>query len=286
MLKDTLWFFPQRLPDTQVDLTSAEMTFFKDWELWEKMVFVRTNLGTIAFVLISFPRLTESVEQVLACLIVSERLSLRTISGILTLTQVVVLIYGTGVQIRNRRKLKKLRREGGLQQSRPRHRNAGADHDIPFGSRALESGIEIEGIWISKPNTPVPSPHQGATPAGSRPASPARGLTSNSSPGIALTQPESSSQQPSSSKATQPDNPQSPSSLSLAPSNDRSPAQSTPSMSESYSRQIDSLGLERPKVVLMKSLQGYFQPGTNLHIFESGKVGVIGPKKFHSDNQM
>ncbi|CAG7921905.1 unnamed protein product [Penicillium olsonii] len=43
--------------------------------------------------------------------------------------------------------------------------------DIPFGARALESGIEIEGIWNSNPNTPIPSPRQPATPVGSRPAS-------------------------------------------------------------------------------------------------------------------
>ncbi|KAJ5348686.1 DNA recombination/repair protein RecA monomer-monomer interface [Penicillium brevicompactum] len=43
--------------------------------------------------------------------------------------------------------------------------------DIPFGARALERGIEIEGIWNSNSNTPIPSPRQPATPVGSRPAS-------------------------------------------------------------------------------------------------------------------
>jgi hypothetical protein len=45
--------------------------------------------------------------------------------------------------------------------------------DIPFGARALESGIAIEGIWVSNSNTPVHSPCQPTTPVGSRPASPA-----------------------------------------------------------------------------------------------------------------
>lgn len=45
-------------------------------------------------------------------------------------------------------------------------------NDIPFGARALESGIQIEGIWISNHNTPLPSPRQPATPSGSRPPSP------------------------------------------------------------------------------------------------------------------
>ncbi|KAJ5827354.1 hypothetical protein N7447_004117 [Penicillium robsamsonii] len=45
--------------------------------------------------------------------------------------------------------------------------------DIPFGARALERGIEVEGIWVSDPNTPIQSPYQPATPVGSRPVSPA-----------------------------------------------------------------------------------------------------------------
>ncbi|MCJ1314631.1 hypothetical protein MMC25_008313 [Agyrium rufum] len=30
-------------------------------------------------------------------------------------------------------------------------------NDVPFGVRAIESGIEVEGVWISRSNTPVPS---------------------------------------------------------------------------------------------------------------------------------
>ncbi|CAI7603873.1 unnamed protein product [Penicillium crustosum] len=44
--------------------------------------------------------------------------------------------------------------------------------DIPFGARALERGVEVEGIWISAPNTPTQSPCQPATPVPSQPASP------------------------------------------------------------------------------------------------------------------
>lgn len=50
--------------------------------------------------------------------------------------------------------------------------------DIPFGARALERGIEVEGIWNSNPTTPIPSPRQSGTPFGSRTAS----LTSNTMP--------------------------------------------------------------------------------------------------------
>jgi hypothetical protein len=33
----------------------------------------------------------------------------------------------------------------------------GLKNDIPFGIRALESGIEVDGVWISRSNTPVGS---------------------------------------------------------------------------------------------------------------------------------
>lgn len=54
-----------------VDHNITEMTFFQDWELWVKMVFVSLNPGA-TFVLTSLSRLTECAEQVLGCLIVSE----------------------------------------------------------------------------------------------------------------------------------------------------------------------------------------------------------------------
>jgi hypothetical protein len=31
------------------------------------------------------------------------------------------------------------------------------DYDIPFGVRAIQSGIQVDGIWISNTNTPAPS---------------------------------------------------------------------------------------------------------------------------------
>lgn len=43
--------------------------------------------------------------------------------------------------------------------------------NIPFGARAIESGIQIDGIWISGPNTPSNSPGHPGTPIGSRRAS-------------------------------------------------------------------------------------------------------------------
>lgn len=44
--------------------------------------------------------------------------------------------------------------------------------EIPFGARALERGIRVEGIWVSNNSTPVPSPHKPRTPAVDLPAFP------------------------------------------------------------------------------------------------------------------
>ena len=41
-------------------------------------------------------------------------------------------------------------------QQAPRSRRARGP-DVPFGVRAIESGIEVDGVWISRSNTPTPS---------------------------------------------------------------------------------------------------------------------------------
>lgn len=43
-------------------------------------------------------------------------------------------------------------------------------NDVPFGVRAIESGIEVDGVWISRSNTPAPS----------SPASPSLSVTRDS----------------------------------------------------------------------------------------------------------
>jgi hypothetical protein len=48
-----------------------------------------------------------------------------------------------------------------------------AQDDIPFGARALERGVQVEGIWISNHNSPAQTPHQVGTPIESRSSSPA-----------------------------------------------------------------------------------------------------------------
>ncbi|KAK3720426.1 hypothetical protein LTR37_003838 [Vermiconidia calcicola] len=43
-----------------------------------------------------------------------------------------------------------------------RTRRSGRSEDVPFGVRAIESGIEVEGVWISRANTPEASPRTSA----------------------------------------------------------------------------------------------------------------------------
>lgn len=51
-----------------------------------------------------------------------------------------------------------------------------ARDDVPFGARAIEQGIEVEGIWICSQNAPTPSPLASpqfpGTPTDSQPESP------------------------------------------------------------------------------------------------------------------
>lgn len=49
------------------------------------------------------------------------------------------------------------RREQALQRQisqRKRPQGTAPSDEVPFGIRAIESGIEVEGVWISRPNTP------------------------------------------------------------------------------------------------------------------------------------
>lgn len=51
----------------------------------------------------------------------------------------------------------KERIEQALQRQMSQRRRAGSD--VPFGIRAIESGIEVEGVWISRPTTPEGTRH-------------------------------------------------------------------------------------------------------------------------------
>jgi hypothetical protein len=49
-----------------------------------------------------------------------------------------------------RTRIQELRNSGQIVESRK-------SHDIPFGVRAIQSGITVDGIWISQSNSPIPS---------------------------------------------------------------------------------------------------------------------------------
>lgn len=49
-----------------------------------------------------------------------------------------------------RTRIQELRNSGQIVESRK-------SHDIPFGIRAIQSGIQVDGIWISQTATPIPS---------------------------------------------------------------------------------------------------------------------------------
>ncbi|WEW61623.1 hypothetical protein PRK78_007114 [Emydomyces testavorans] len=87
---------------------------------------------------------------------------------------VIVLAYGTGVQIYNTWRIKRMAATE-MQLISQRDSATGLkrtkDDDVPFGSRAIESGIEVEGIWISNHSTPRRSPQSPGTPEEARPSS-------------------------------------------------------------------------------------------------------------------
>ncbi|KAK0317784.1 hypothetical protein LTR82_011303 [Friedmanniomyces endolithicus] len=90
--------------------------FFSDWKLWEKLCFA------------------------LACAIV-----VTVLLGALKLGYIHWRLRKyTGIA-------EKEKREQAIQRQMSQRRR----HDaVPFGIRALESGIETEGVWVSRPNTP------------------------------------------------------------------------------------------------------------------------------------
>ncbi|OAA56595.1 hypothetical protein SPI_07602 [Niveomyces insectorum RCEF 264] len=96
--------------------------FFSSWQLWEEMTFVLACAIAIVF-LIGLFKLWRSSRQVRRQELIDEE---------------------------KRARLTEMRKVGGGLSPTTRKRNS----DIPFGVRAIQSGVEIDGIWISRPNTP------------------------------------------------------------------------------------------------------------------------------------
>ncbi|OJJ49677.1 hypothetical protein ASPZODRAFT_2115364 [Penicilliopsis zonata CBS 506.65] len=118
------------------------MQFWTPWQLWQKMTFVN--------------------------------LSPRHHPVSLTI-KVIVFAYSFCVLAHNKRKIRRYAAAEAAQREQEElegisHRPK--DNDIPFGARALEKGIQVEGIWVSNHNTPAPSPYQPGTPQESQPLTP------------------------------------------------------------------------------------------------------------------
>ncbi|KAI1410782.1 hypothetical protein F5Y13DRAFT_68961 [Hypoxylon sp. FL1857] len=94
------------------------VNFFTNWELWEQMTFVLA----VAIVVVFFIGL-------LKLWWLSRYLKKHTI-----------------LDLEKRARLLEMQKSGLPSTKRV---------DIPFGVRAIQSGIEVDGIWISRPGTPV-----------------------------------------------------------------------------------------------------------------------------------
>jgi hypothetical protein len=112
------------------------------------------------------------MEQVLAVLLVGSTFPMFTKTALI-ISQAIVLVYAFCVLAYNRRMTRKHAAAEAYQRiergTELRPVSTGGS-DIPFGARALEKGVQVDGIWISTSNTS--SPAQLATPTASRPTTP------------------------------------------------------------------------------------------------------------------
>ena len=115
--------------------------FFSDWAMWEKLVFVRISIHSA----VSPRHVGLILVQCLACAIV------------------VTVLLGCSKLVYTRWRLRKFiqiaeqeTREQTMQKEMVhQHKLAQAsDKADAFGVRAIEQGIEVEGVWISRSNTP------------------------------------------------------------------------------------------------------------------------------------
>ncbi|TVY83189.1 hypothetical protein LSUE1_G000860, partial [Lachnellula suecica] len=106
----------------------VQMAFFQSWQLWEQMTFV-LGVAIVAVFCLGYGKVMWRNRLVKRQEIVDEE---------------------------KRTRIEALRNSGQIIES-------SKGHDIPFGIKAIQSGIQVDGIWISGNNSPVPSEHQMST---------------------------------------------------------------------------------------------------------------------------
>ncbi len=124
--------------------------FFNSWELWEKMTFVSDESSCP-----SIDQLANDLQVLGVCILIVFGIGYGKLlwRNRLARRQEVV-------DEEKRVKIQQLRNSGQIIET-PKA------HDIPFGVRAIQNGIEVDGIWISQTNTPIPSELRSGTLRGS-----------------------------------------------------------------------------------------------------------------------
>ncbi|KAK8196646.1 hypothetical protein M8818_006813 [Zalaria obscura] len=105
--------------------------FFTSWKLWEKMTFVLTICAGCLKLWYTTRRTRKYT-------------ALQAIQA-----------KSASIKRRLSRKSTAKSTIGDMRETRKRTDKRG--NDVPFGIRAIESGIEVEGVWISRSNTPASS---------------------------------------------------------------------------------------------------------------------------------
>ncbi|RYP26889.1 hypothetical protein DL768_011505 [Monosporascus sp. mg162] len=112
--------------------------FFVPWELWQQMTFVSIPIIPHSGLMVT------NLGKVLACAIV-----LVFCAGLVKLWYMSRILRKHVVLDQEKQARQQDMRRSGLP--------VGKRVDIPFGVRAIQSGIEVDGIWISRPGTPAES---------------------------------------------------------------------------------------------------------------------------------
>jgi hypothetical protein len=117
--------------------------FFSEWELWQKLVFVSLH-----------PPIFHSHHVLRKPQILGGGIALTICLGSIKLVHTHWRLHKYSAVAEKERKEQALHREMSQKRRGPGVPRADG---VPFGIRALERGVEVEGVWVSRGNTPEPS---------------------------------------------------------------------------------------------------------------------------------